>query len=180
MNDAPHVRFVYAQAEGDRRHHHAAIIQQKALLRFAALPRVQACVVKADIDSFLSEQLMRRRRFLARGGINDGRAGFAFEQFDQPPIFFFAGIGFNDFQMQIRAVEIGYDSFERRQGETGGNVVLDFGRGSGRDGQKGCAAKFGQSRQQRAVMRAKIVSPLADAMRFIITTSEISVCRASC
>jgi hypothetical protein len=45
MDDEAHVRLVDAHAEGDRRHHRKAILQQKAPLAFGARARIEAGMI---------------------------------------------------------------------------------------------------------------------------------------
>src|SRR5262245_44127635 len=69
--------------------------------------------------------------------------------------------------MQVGTVEIGDYPHEVGQRERGGDVSLDFGRGRCGEGEKRSSFEFGQPREHRPVMRAKIVPPLADAMRLV-------------
>ena len=55
MRDKPHVRLVYAQAEGNRRHHDDAILAQEALLMPVACLRRQAGVVGQGVETLLLE-----------------------------------------------------------------------------------------------------------------------------
>src|SRR5262245_53183651 len=167
MDHAPHVRFVYAESERDRRGDDAATALQKAALGIGPLRRVQPRVIKSGVESVRFEQLMDRRGLLTRAGVNYRRAAVMRKQIEEPPVFRFAAVNAERLKIQIGPVEIGDDTLNLRQRERGGDVPLDFGRGSRGEREERGSLEFGQSREHRPVMWAEIVSPLADAMRLV-------------
>src|SRR5262249_51218864 len=167
MDNAPHVGFVYAESESDRRGDDAAIALQKSPLSLGALRRIESCVIKPHIEPARLEQLMNRRGLLARAGVNDRRPVFARKQLDQPRVFRFVVVNTERLEMQTWTIEIGDDSLDVGQSERCDYVSLDFGSGRRGQREKRGAFEFRRALKHRAVMRAEIMSPLADAMRLV-------------
>src|SRR5262249_44690509 len=110
---------------------------------------------------------MNGRGLLARAGVYDRRAVFAQKQFDQARVFRFAAVNTDRLEMQTWPVEIGDDSLDVGQSERCDYVSLDFGSGRRGQREKRGAFEFRRALKHRAVMRAEIMSPLADAMRLV-------------
>src|SRR5262249_46034993 len=167
MDHAPHVGFVYAESEGDRRGDDSATALQKAALSLGSFRRVQSRVIKGGVEPARFEQLMDRRGLLAGAGVNDRRAVVARKQVKEPLVFRLAVVNAERLEIQPWTVKIGDDSPDVWQRERGDYVSLDFRRGRRGEREERGSLEFGQPRKHRPVMRSEIVPPLADAMRLV-------------
>ncbi len=166
VRDEAHVGFVDAHAEGDRGHHHHAVLAQKAVLVGLPHAGVEPGVIRQRGDAVLLQQPGNLFHAFARLAVDD--PGFAFVlAFDEAQQLRRGILLLDDGVSDVGPVEAADELARVLQLQPFQDVLARDRIGGG--GQ--CHARHrGISLVQHrecAVFRAEVVTPLADAMRLV-------------
>ena len=167
MDDAPDIWFINAHAEGDGRHHDLHPIVLEVTLRLGSLFGPEPAVIEAHTAALPGEQIEGLLRFLACAGVDDGGVFFSGYQPDQLLVFFCRTMGLDHLQLQVWTIEIADHTRHRRALQRAYDVFLDSCRGSRRQSKHRGALELWQLTGDGAIVWAKIMAPLTDAVCFI-------------
>src|SRR6266516_2689324 len=165
VDDEAHVRLVDPHAEGNGRADHTDLVAQKVLLITRALLAVQARVIRRRADSIRRELAREVLRRLPRLAIDDPALPPARAD-EVERLFVGTGLGGNAVS-QVGPVETGDVARGLAQVQLLYDVAAHALGGRGRERHRRHVRKRSPQRRQLPVFRPEIVSPLADAMRFV-------------
>src|SRR5690554_2415771 len=162
MDDGADIRFIDTHAEGDRRDDHIDTTAQKRVLYPAAALSREPRMVSGDAQ--LTRDLLG---LFAGRRIDDGGAARGIAQDLRDDLWALARLKFGRLNGDIIAPEPKDEAALIPKAKLERDIILNGGgRGSGE-----ChAGDLGEGREpllQRAIIRPKIMSPLADTMRLI-------------
>ncbi|HWV99107.1 MAG TPA: hypothetical protein VNZ64_05375 [Candidatus Acidoferrum sp.] len=165
MNDEPHVGFVDAHAEGDRRADHPLLVTQEQLLMLRAFGGGQASVVGPGLNAVRAQALGEALGRFARLAIND--AALPWARPDEIEHLLVGLVLGKHAIRQVRPVKAGDVAARLPQSKHGDDVLAHALGGGRRQCHHRNAREQPRQPGELPVFGAKIVAPLADAMRLV-------------
>lgn len=166
VDDAADVWLIDTHAKGNRRDDHSVFILQKRVLRERAHFRREAGVIGARGKAVLLEHRREALGIAARGGIDDGGSAECAEFFQQKRVFFLSAARIHA-EAEIGAMEAAVKLAGAGDAEVLADFLRDGGRGGGGEGEDARHLELPGDAGDFQVVRAEIVPPLGNAMRFI-------------
>ncbi len=167
MDDEAEIRLVDAHAEGVGGDDHPDVPRHEALLVPGAFPRAQPAVVASYLEPQAVEMLGDLLAVLDGGDVDDALPFHLPEEAAETlPLRLVPGSR-DHLQAQVLAIDADVDHHDLLAAELMADVLHHLGRRGGRERQNRRVAEDRQSLPQRQVGRAKVMSPLGDAVRLV-------------
>ena len=165
MRHEAHVGLVDAHAEGDRGHHHHAVLAQEALLVLRARGRVEPGVVRQGLDARLGQPLRGVVHFAPAQAIDD--AGLALVAEQELAQLALRVVAQAHAIADVGSVETGDELARVLQRQTLDDLLACARVGGGGERDARHRGKALRQDRQLAVLGAEIVAPLRHAVRLV-------------
>ena len=167
MKDQSDVGLVDPHPECVGRDDRPDLLLHERFLHLLAPLVIEAGVIGGRGNLVLLEQVGDALDGLARRGIDDGQALSLMKEADEQLVLLVVGAGRSDEVGQVRSIEAGDDRFGVGEAERADDVGADSRSRRRRERHRAPRAQLIANLADAQIARPKVMSPLADAVRFV-------------